>query len=120
MPTTSDAIREHFTSRCNGANANMIARLINGYYHADKYASVQKRMKECFNPPPEYDKVMTAINEELSWCAFGVQGIPEHHILYINTGDTYTPTVVYDIEKDQYFLTSWGDYVERMESAERS
>jgi hypothetical protein len=32
--------------------------------------------------------------------------------LYVNTGDTYTGTVVYDVEKQQFQLTTFGDWVE--------
>ena len=32
---------------------------------------------------------------------------------YVNTGDTYSPTVVYDYGSGRFSLTSWGDWVER-------
>jgi hypothetical protein len=34
---------------------------------------------------------------------------------YINTGDIYAPTVLYDYDDDKFFLISWGDWVERWE-----
>jgi hypothetical protein len=33
-------------------------------------------------------------------------------IEYINTGDTYSTTILYDRDKDKMFLCSWGDIVE--------
>jgi hypothetical protein len=32
--------------------------------------------------------------------------------LYVNMGDTYVPTVLYDVNKDVFRVTSWGDWVE--------
>jgi hypothetical protein len=34
------------------------------------------------------------------------------NILYINLGDTYTPTVLYDTLLNRFFICSWGDYIE--------
>jgi len=33
--------------------------------------------------------------------------------VYCNTGETYCPTIVYDVDIEQFLLTSWGDLVER-------
>jgi hypothetical protein len=33
--------------------------------------------------------------------------------LYVNFGDTYDMTVLYDCEEDKFILTSWGDWVEK-------
>jgi hypothetical protein len=32
---------------------------------------------------------------------------------YINTGDTYSTTLIYDRDKDRLFIGSWGDIVEK-------
>ena len=34
---------------------------------------------------------------------------------YVNMGDTYVATILYDIEKGEFFVTSWGDWVEEYE-----
>jgi hypothetical protein len=31
---------------------------------------------------------------------------------YVNNGDTYKPTVVYDHKKEEFLITSWGDFYE--------
>lgn len=31
---------------------------------------------------------------------------------YLNTGDTYTPTLIYDHNSDRYFVSDWGSVVE--------
>lgn len=40
----------------------------------------------------------------------GEDGIVAH---YVNTGDTYNPTLLYDVNQDKFYLTTWGDWVER-------
>lgn len=37
--------------------------------------------------------------------------------VYLNTGDTYATTLVYDTEGDRWKLTSWGDFLEAYEAA---
>lgn len=32
--------------------------------------------------------------------------------LYVNTGDTYSSTILWDARKDRVMLTTWGDFVE--------
>lgn len=35
--------------------------------------------------------------------------------LYVNCGDTYDPTLLYDVERRTFLLTSYGDWVETAE-----
>jgi len=52
---------------------------------------------------------------------FGVESIPDEdddprrgpRYEYINLGDTYATTLIYDSAKDNLFIGSWGDVVER-------
>lgn len=68
------------------------------------------------------DRALEAINGILS--GYGIEAIEGRgyssyygHIglLYVNMGDTYTTTVVYDTRKQQWIVASWGDLVERDE-----
>jgi hypothetical protein len=34
--------------------------------------------------------------------------------VFVNTGDLYNPTVLWDAKKDTVTLTSWGDFTERL------
>ena len=36
---------------------------------------------------------------------------------YINMGDTYSPTLLFDIKESEFVLTSWGDWYEKWEAA---
>lgn len=35
--------------------------------------------------------------------------------LYVNFGDPYVPTLIYETDNDRFVLTTWGDWVERNE-----
>ena len=35
---------------------------------------------------------------------------------YLNTGDTYDTTLLYDVDKREYEITSWGDWLEQYEN----
>jgi len=66
---------------------------------------------------------LTALDELLG--TFGVEPIrtTEHidrywfdcRACYLNTGDTYNTTILFDTKKDRFYLTSWGDFVESLE-----
>lgn len=66
---------------------------------------------------------LDALDELLS--TFGVEPIrTSEHIdrywfdcraCYLNTGDTYNTTILFDTKKDRFYLTSWGDFVESLE-----
>ena len=34
---------------------------------------------------------------------------------YLNTGDTYNATLVYDVGEDELYVSTWGDWVEDAE-----
>jgi hypothetical protein len=50
---------------------------------------------------------------------FGVESIGDHSrpefdgIEYVNLGDTYAPTVMFDHRSGRYIVGCWGDLVER-------
>lgn len=61
---------------------------------------------------------------------YGVEAItaPDAHVdgyyydivaLYVNMGDTYSPTVIYDTEREKFYIESWGDWVEKQEQSGR-
>lgn len=39
-------------------------------------------------------------------------------LLYVNLGDTYDKTVCYDTDEEEFFIGSWGDFIEKWESEE--
>ena len=62
-----------------------------------------------------YETVMSLVDIVLD--NHGVEAItlPEEiyaSAVYSNTGETYAPTVLYDIDKQNYYIHSWGDWYE--------
>lgn len=67
------------------------------------------------------EQVMEEINDVLG--LFGVEALTgDYHVdrywynivaLYVNTGDTYRTTVLYETETGEFHLVSWGDWVEQ-------
>jgi hypothetical protein len=111
---------EDFFQIDNGA-ANNIRALFGGGLHPDDFESVKKWELQCYNELPYDDKFMCALNEliggfgvepirlEGSWDSYYGDVVAE----YINTGDTYSATIVHDIREDEYEFTTWGDWYEK-------
>lgn len=73
------------------------------------------RDKECHHAPKTYDLRMHALNA----CDSGLHGVESvqsvgcQHADYLNTGDTYAPTVIY--WRGKYRVQSLGDFIEIMQ-----
>lgn len=79
---------------------------------------VSKWVKQCYNTPSDTELEMAVIDVLID--GYGVEGItPEGKVYpvaeYVNMGDTYDLTVVYDLENGEYILTSWGDFLSEWE-----
>jgi hypothetical protein len=71
----------------------------------------------------DVDIVLDLVNEYIR--GHGVEAIRgDYHVdnyyfdivaLYVNTGDAYSPTLLYETDTDRFMLTTWGDWVERNE-----
>lgn len=70
------------------------------------------------------DKAMEKANDLLG--GHGVEAAQEEgtHVdrywrdtvcLYVNLGDTYDTTILYDTEEDEFSIGSWGDFIEARE-----
>ncbi len=72
------------------------------------------RVRECYNAPATYDVRMTVLNSIAG--LYGVEGAETESgewATYLNTGDTYNPTVIY--WRGRYRVQSLGDLVETLE-----
>jgi len=80
-----------------------------------------KSLKEHMNElDPE--RTMKIANKYMR--GYGVEAVRDENIwighywqntglLYVNKGDTYDTTLVYDTEKNKFDIMSWGDWAER-------
>jgi len=73
------------------------------------------RIRECLNPPKWWDVRMHVLNS-IDPGLYGVesaQSVSGEHAEYLNTGDTYAPTLIY--WRGFYRVQSLGDFIETME-----
>ena len=98
--------------------------VLTGEKKTREYKSVQDLERSCHHGPDTHYRRMTALNEILE--GYGIEAvwnegegpndcISDPRAEYINMGDTYTTTILFDFQKGKYFLTTWGDFVESME-----
>jgi hypothetical protein len=78
--------------------------------------------RQCFNPPSQHYLAMTALDALLG--THGVEYIGEVDmrdgppVEYLNTGDTYAPTLIWYRDRVRpWDVQSWGDVAERLERA---
>ena len=103
--------------------AKQVKKIINadnGYLLLN-YKSVEKWVTECYNSPNLTELRLCALNELLE--CYGTEAItgPEYidnycmyiNAVYINAGDAYLMTVLFDYRTNKFVLTSFGDYVEK-------
>ena len=95
----------------------LISGLVCEAMDPNDFDQVRTYVSKCVHYPRNYYLVLMAINEVLD--GYGVEYHEGFNFEYVNMGDTYTLTVIYDWDKKEYFLTSWGDYVEELEKKGR-
>jgi len=78
-------------------------------------------IKKIINDARTVDNALNSLNKEIK--GYGIEPVrgrdwvshyyQDINLLYVNKGDTYEPTVVYDTLKDIWYVgTSWGDMIE--------
>lgn len=101
------------------AKASDVRALLHGVKDPDAYERVQNWVAACYTHPPYIERLLSALDEACG--TFGVEYLGGDHndwkgkpeFAYLNTGDTYAPTLVYSYEKDSFFVSTMGDVRER-------
>ena len=97
-----------------------INKLLTGETSPDTYNSVSYWVKQCYNEPSKEEKIEVALNQILE--GFGIETISGDYVnpfyqtiiaLYVNLGDTYIATLLFDTNKKRWLITSFGDFVEK-------
>ena len=94
----------------------------NGEANVRPIASMMRAMMKNATTRQMVDLALDFFNDTLR--GYGVEAIKgvyvdcyykkkmDVNLLYVNMGDTYTQTVIYDTKKEEFFVCSWGDIVE--------
>lgn len=106
MPISVKALKEAFRDITN-ENAVQLNKMI--------------KLTEGWAVPRDAEKTLEFADKAIG--GFGVESIrgdggaggfwQEAVAAYVNTGDTYSSTVLYDTNKKRFYLTTFGDFVEK-------
>jgi hypothetical protein len=105
---------------CSFEQAREISEVIFGRTACTSYPKTEAWINRCYNEPLPYEKKMSAIDEILEGC--GVEAIfregecIEPILSYVNMGDTYVATIVYNHNSKMFHVSSWGECVEKLEA----
>lgn len=112
---------------CRHYEALHIEALMKGQRDPLGYSNVAAWARACYSKPDDPSLVMAAIDQILD--THGVEPIRDPRkwdrywgdtiALYCNTGEAYAGTVIYDPHASTYLVTSWADWLEKYEAAER-
>lgn len=86
---------------------------------AERFPKSNAYFSRCYNTLPRLARILECLNELLEM--HGVEAIGEVRTYgppaeYLNAGDTYAATLVFDHLAGNFKLTSWGDWLEKNES----
>lgn len=101
------------------ATRKNIATFLN--LEADQATALARDLREVAGDPPMVDLVLEQANEMLK--GFGIEALSgeeqwvSHYyqnvrVLYVNLGDTYLDTILYETDEERFRVGSWGDWVE--------
>ena len=98
--------------------AKEIRGIMDGSIDPESFENVERWVRQCYNRPSTVELQLEAINGVLE--GHGVEALdessdwfPQPHYSYVNMGDTYTTTVVYDHERGRWLITDWGTIAEK-------
>lgn len=89
--------------------------------------SVYKYINQCYNRPSDIEIKMEALNQLIE--GHGIEAITDENkyingywyyciALYVNMGDSYLNTFIYDTENDQILFMSCADFMQSIENTE--
>jgi len=104
--------------RIDNEVAAQVKAIIEGKKDPSELTGGANRIRECYNPPEDYDVALHAINQLIE--GYGVEYVAHkddtfrevYGVDYVNLGDTYTTTVVYDHLKGKFEVIDIGTIIE--------
>lgn len=91
-----------------------VYQLVTGELDPMTFKNVEKWVRQCYNRPRKFELILEALNELLE--GHGVEALEENDEIiahYINMGDPYVATIIYD---GDYHIADWGSYLEAWEA----
>ena len=124
MAPSIKTLRAHWDEETAAA----LRGVLTGQIDPETFDPVERWIRECFNPPSETELKLAACDAILG--TYGTEPIrvegahvDNYHFdivaTYCNTGDSYAATILYDSERDEFYVTSYGDWIETAERTGR-
>jgi len=128
MTYTIEDLRKAFPE-IDGIKLILIKRIINKEIESNElelFDSNAKWIMQCYNRPNDTELSMNALNELIE--GFGTEAIKNENAyvnkyysdcigIYVNMGDSYAMTIIYDTNENEFLITSWGDFIEAYEQS---
>jgi hypothetical protein len=84
-----------------------------------EYPNTYKWVRACLNLPDNIEIKLEMINEIMG--GYGIETLSEEnwdnyqypHYSYVNMGDTYATTILFNHVSERWILSSWGDIAEQ-------
>lgn len=114
----SDTERDAYALTGDEDAAITLAAILDGKVDPETVEAVEDWIRQCYNRPSHEELVMCAADALAE--GFGVEAVFDSDgdvaCSYVNTGDTYNLTLLYDHGRDEFQFTTWGDWIETTES----
>lgn len=114
---------------CSDDDAKLALQIMNGLIDFDdlsRFPKTEQWISSCYHKPNDTEIQLHCLDELLD--TYGVEVLSTNEWIdsyymyirasYLNTGDTYTSTIILDHKKNRWLLSSWGDFVEAEEGRE--
>jgi len=93
--------------------------LLDGSKDPIEYSNVADWVAKCHHDPSRIEQTICAVDQVID--GFGTLAIFGDRVYrpdmeYVDMGDSYTTTIIYDYIDDRYMVTSYGDWIEWRES----
>ena len=106
----------HLTAK----QAKQVRGIMAGSFDPVDVPGMESRLRQMYNRPRDSALRMMALDILLE--GFGVESIllpfPDRQLYvaeYVNTGDTYSATILFETQTGKYRITTWGDWLEAYE-----
>ncbi len=116
-----DNIVTKLASKLQNGMPSRVKKLIDKELNPKKFKSVSQNSKVMH--AEWWEQVLYAANELMN--GHGIESLevgPNHNpartAMYVNMGETYEATLIYDEDRKEFTWESWGDWQERVEEEE--
>jgi hypothetical protein len=107
--------------------AIQLRRILDGRDDPESFTKVARWVNQCFNRPSDVELKLAACDAVMD--AHGIESLRSEDVWdrrwqdtvasYVNVGDSYYGTILYDVERGVFYATSTGDWIETAERNHR-